>query len=763
MIINQKDWYIQSNGDTVRIVQGARWNNNTQSLEPIHADRDIIMIELVNNTAGTGYISFQRADATAGTPSFVEILRFDSSGNILSGTNYIELGEIGTPSNPSANKLRIYTRDDSGVTKLAIKDSAGTETILGAGDVGAIDSMTEKTTPVSADLLIVADSAASYARKKVQIGNLSAAGYALTTRKLDDFGTPDDNTDLNATTTYHGLLPKLNNSATQFLNGQGSWATPSGVTDHGALTGLSDDTHTQYIKDSEFTLDSQILVGTGSGTFAAESGATLRTSIGVGTGDSPQLTAVNVGHASDTTLARSSAGVISVAGTAIPKGTGTANEIVYWSATNTVGTLTTATYPSLTELSYVKGVTSAIQTQLANKSNWDAAYTHVSNNGTNHSYINQSVTTAASPTFAGLTSNGNITMSGGQYSISIKSNDALAFRVLEGSDVYLKCITTTGDTSISIPKRTFIADSMAIGNYGSLALDATRTVYLAHTFTDYTNSKCGLYVAPYYNPSSTHTGAKDIVGIGGYNTIQGSSNWTNTVSALGLDFGGAYFDGTSGGPGLVTYGCRVFGCGGVGGTFTAAESYGLYIKPTYQMFAGTFSVGTVYGLFVEAPTTAHATTATYQNVIGGTGTGTGIWFSSGTTTTPRVWASSATDGELGYGTTSAFGWDSSSGPKLGFFGVTKIVRASAYTQTYSTADKTHAALTACYSGNALTAASGTADGTVADVGASFNRTTLNNNFQECATSCNNLRTDLTDLKQLVNSIIDDLQAYGLLQ
>ncbi len=48
-------------------------------------------------------------------------------------------------------------------------------------------------------------------------------------------------------------------------------------------------------------------------------------------------------------------------------GTGVANEITYWSGTNTLGSLTTATYPSLTELSYVKGVTSAIQTQINSK------------------------------------------------------------------------------------------------------------------------------------------------------------------------------------------------------------------------------------------------------------------------------------------------------------------------------------------------------------------------------------------------------------
>tara|TARA_R110000868_G_scaffold158316_2_gene386305 strand:+ start:2230 stop:5232 length:3003 start_codon:yes stop_codon:yes gene_type:complete len=45
-------------------------------------------------------------------------------------------------------------------------------------------------------------------------------------------------------------------------------------------------------------------------------------------------------------------------------GTGTINELTYWTSSSAIGSLTTATYPSLTELSYVKGVTSAIQTQL---------------------------------------------------------------------------------------------------------------------------------------------------------------------------------------------------------------------------------------------------------------------------------------------------------------------------------------------------------------------------------------------------------------
>ena len=45
-------------------------------------------------------------------------------------------------------------------------------------------------------------------------------------------------------------------------------------------------------------------------------------------------------------------------------GTGTINELAYFTASGTIASLPVATYPSLTELSYVKGVTSAIQTQL---------------------------------------------------------------------------------------------------------------------------------------------------------------------------------------------------------------------------------------------------------------------------------------------------------------------------------------------------------------------------------------------------------------
>ena len=48
-------------------------------------------------------------------------------------------------------------------------------------------------------------------------------------------------------------------------------------------------------------------------------------------------------------------------------GSGTANQITYWTGTGTIGSLATTTYPNLTQFSYLRGVTSPIQTQLNSK------------------------------------------------------------------------------------------------------------------------------------------------------------------------------------------------------------------------------------------------------------------------------------------------------------------------------------------------------------------------------------------------------------
>lgn len=88
--------------------------------------------------------------------------------------------------------------------------------------------------------------------------------------------------------------------------------------------------------------DGNVIVGDGTH-WVSESGATARTSLGVGTGDSPQFTAINLGHASDTTISRVSAGVIAVEGSNVLLASG-------------LGSITQA-YDS--ELAAIAGLTSA--------------------------------------------------------------------------------------------------------------------------------------------------------------------------------------------------------------------------------------------------------------------------------------------------------------------------------------------------------------------------------------------------------------------
>ena len=87
----------------------------------------------------------------------------------------------------------------------------------------------------------------------------------------------------------------------------------SSLTDGGVLLGSG----TNAVTAMAVLADGEMIVGDGTTDPVAESGATLRTSIGVGTGDSPQFTAIELGHASDTTIARSSSGAITVEGTQV--------------------------------------------------------------------------------------------------------------------------------------------------------------------------------------------------------------------------------------------------------------------------------------------------------------------------------------------------------------------------------------------------------------------------------------------------------------
>ena len=91
------------------------------------------------------------------------------------------------------------------------------------------------------------------------------------------------------------------------------------LTDGGVLLGSG----TGAITPMAVLSDGEMIVGDGTGDPVAESGATLRTSVGVGTGDSPEFTAVNFGHATNNTLSSPSTGNLQIESNIIYRAGGT--------------------------------------------------------------------------------------------------------------------------------------------------------------------------------------------------------------------------------------------------------------------------------------------------------------------------------------------------------------------------------------------------------------------------------------------------------
>jgi len=102
---------------------------------------------------------------------------------------------------------------------------------------------------------------------------------------------------------------------------------------------------------------------------------------------------------------------------------------------------------------------------------------------------------------------------------------------------------------------------------------------------------------------------------------------------------------------------------------------------------------------------------------------------------------------------NAMTWDGDpSGLKLAFYGGTPVAKAAAYTQTYSTADRTLSAYTADNESGAYTgidnAQAGSVYATLTDLNA-------------LRTAYENLRAFVEDIAGMLNSTVDDLQALNL--
>ena len=119
--------------------------------------------------------------------------------------------------------------------------------------------------------------------------------------------------------TWTKVTPQTAGTVTSIVAGDGLSGGTITSTGTIAVDGNLQDLDTLGVVSS----DGQMIVGTGSGAFAYESGATLRSTIGVGTGDTLQLTGIELGHASDTTITRPSSGDLNIEGNIIYRAGGT--------------------------------------------------------------------------------------------------------------------------------------------------------------------------------------------------------------------------------------------------------------------------------------------------------------------------------------------------------------------------------------------------------------------------------------------------------
>ena len=163
----------------------------------------------------------------------------------------------------------------------------------------------------------------------------------------------------------------------------------------GSTRGVPIDTDDTLSNDSDLLVPSQkavkAYVDNNTGTVTSVAALTLGTtgtdlSSTVANNTTTPVITLNVPDASATARGVVTTGAQTLAGaktlsTAPILSSLTASQILATDASKNVQSLTTATYPSLTELSYVKGVTSALQTQLSAKQDLSlSAYSFRANN-----------------------------------------------------------------------------------------------------------------------------------------------------------------------------------------------------------------------------------------------------------------------------------------------------------------------------------------------------------------------------------------------
>lgn len=326
----------------------------------------------------------------------------------------------------------------------------------------------------------------------------------------------------------------------------------------------------------------------------------------------------------------------------LPFGTGTTNELVYWSSANSIGTLPTSTYPNLTELIYVKGVTSSIQTQLGNKQPQLNGTGFVKASGTTLSYDNSTYAPlSGNNTWTGTNTFNNTVSFGASTTFNLPTYNAHPsagtlhyasglIKYSNGSDL-LTLATTSNLSSYALINQTMHIGTTALAinrASGVLSLAGVSIDGNAATATKLATARTINGIS--FDGTANITIPTSVDQAANY-TWTGLHKWTSAL--LSSDTTGAYFNSytaTSGADikGLTSYvytssnptANKIYGgmFNAVGsGTSGGSQSYGIYANASGSntSYAGYFTAkgtaGDNYAIYADASSGSYNAYAAY--------------------------------------------------------------------------------------------------------------------------------------------------------
>ncbi len=263
--------------------------------------------------AGFGITDAQGLDATLTAFAALTI----AANSVTVGTGVDAFSQVTLAANQflaraSAGSLEAKTITDFGLSLLDDADAATVRTTLGidTDDAVTFGDLTVNNLTVNGTVLTVNTATATVDDPLIRLGDNNAADSV----DLGWYGVY-----VSGGTKYTGLFRDASDGKYRLYHGSDTEPTTTvniGASGHAVSTLVANlESSSVAITGGSITGITDLAVADG-GTGASDA-ATAATNLGLGAGDSPQFTAINLGHASDTTITRTGAGAIAVEGVAV--------------------------------------------------------------------------------------------------------------------------------------------------------------------------------------------------------------------------------------------------------------------------------------------------------------------------------------------------------------------------------------------------------------------------------------------------------------